>query len=98
MNKKSFWIALLLGAAGGGIAALLYAPQTGVKTRKQLRRGLADAGDALEEAGDYLRKQADRLTKEADKLMEAGKDQVDSAYDSASDYVRSARRSVAKLI
>ena len=98
MNKKGFWIALLLGAAGGSLAALLFAPQTGVKTRKQLKRNLSDAGDTLEEAGDYLRKQAERLTKEADNLLDISKDRADSAYDSAAKYVRSARRSVAKLV
>ena len=36
MRHKEFWIALGVGAAIGGIAALLYAPQTGTATRKKL--------------------------------------------------------------
>jgi gas vesicle protein len=98
MNRKAFWVALGLGALAGGIAALLYAPQTGDKTRKQLKRGLADAGDALEDAGEYLKKQADRLAKEADKLLDAGKDQLDTAVDAASGYVKTAKKQVSRLV
>jgi gas vesicle protein len=101
MRHKEFWIALGVGALAGGVAALLYAPQAGTKTRKQLKRGLLDAGEALEEAGDYLKDQAERLTKEAQKLIDAGKDQFDAAVDTASDYVSAAgkaAKSVQKLM
>ena len=88
MRHKEFWIALGIGAIAGGVAALLYAPQSGVKTRKQLKRGLADAGDALEEAGDYLKKQAaEYLSKEAQKLIDSGKDRFDAVVDTAGDYM-----------
>ena len=86
MKHKEFWIALGVGALGGAVAALLYAPQSGVKTRKKLKRSLADAGEALEEAGDYLKAQAERLSMEAQKLIETGKDQFDAAVDTASGY------------
>ncbi len=98
MGKKEFWIALAIGAAAGGVVALLYAPQSGDKTRKQLKRNLDDAGDALEEAGEYLKKQADRLAKEAEKLMEVGKDQFNDAVEVASDYVATAKKSARKLV
>jgi len=59
MRHKEFWIALGVGAAIGGVAALLYAPQTGTATRKKLKRGLEDLGDTLEDAGEYLKDQAE---------------------------------------
>jgi gas vesicle protein len=98
MRHREFWIALGIGAMAGGIVALLYAPQSGVKTRKQLRRGLDDAGEALEEAADYLKEQAERLTKEAQKLIDTGKDQFNAAVDSASDYASSASKAARKLV
>jgi gas vesicle protein len=98
MRYKEFWIALGVGALVGGIAALLYAPQTGARTRKQLKRGLIDAGEALEEAGDYLKDQAEKLTKEAQKLIETGKDQFDTAVDTAGSYVSTAKKAAAKLM
>ena len=36
--KGSHVAAFLIGAIAGGVAALLYAPQSGKKTRKQIRR------------------------------------------------------------
>lgn len=98
MRHKEFWIALGLGALAGGVAALLYAPQSGAKTRKQLKRGLADAGEALEEAGDYLKKQAEYLSKEAQKLIDNGRKQFDSAVETASDYATTATKAARRLV
>ena len=92
MRNGNFWIALGVGAAIGGIAALLYAPQTGTTTRKKLRRGLEDLGDTLEDAGDYLKDQAERLGKEAQKLIDANKDQFNDAIDAATGVVKSVNK------
>lgn len=86
MRHKDFWIALGLGALAGGIAALLYAPQSGVKTRKQIKRNIADASDALDEATVYLKTQAEHLSEQAQKLIEQGKTQFTSAVDAATEY------------
>ena len=50
MSAKSYWFAFGIGIAAGASIALLYAPQTGAKTRKQLRKGVEDASDYLEDA------------------------------------------------
>jgi len=101
MRHKEFWIALGVGAAIGGVAALLYAPQSGTATRKKLRRGLEDLGETLDDAGEYLQKQAEKLGKEAERLIEASKSQFDDALDVASGVVKSATKtakSVSKLV
>ena len=101
MRHKEFWIALGIGAIAGGIAALLYAPQTGEKTRKQLRRGLEDLGDTLEDSAEYLKKQAETLGKEAQKLIEYSKDKLDDVIDEASDYAKLAQKTakgITKLV
>src|SRR6202789_42465 len=101
MRHKEFWIALGVGASVGGVAASLYAPQTGTVTRKKLKRGLEDLGDTLEDAGEYLKEQAERLGKEAQKLIDASKDQFDDAIDAATGVVKTANkaaRSASKLI
>lgn len=98
MRHKEFWIALSLGALAGAVAALLYAPQSGEKTRKQLKRSLEDAGDALEDAGDYLKTQAERLAKEAQKLVGAGKDQFNDVVETASGYASGVMKSAGKSV
>ena len=99
MRNREFWIALGIGALAGGVAALLYAPQAGEKTRKQLKRGLEDAGDALEEAGDYLKKQAEYLSREAQKLIDSGKDQfLMPPWIRPADYVSTAQKAARKLV
>ena len=69
MNGRSFWLVLGTGVAIGASAALLYAPQSGVVTRRKLRNGIEDAEGYLEGAGDYLKEQAERLSKEAQKAL-----------------------------
>ncbi len=61
MSAKNYWLAFGIGVSAGAAIALLYAPQTGAKTRKQLRKGVEDAGDYLEDAGDYLKAQAEHF-------------------------------------
>jgi gas vesicle protein len=70
MNAGKFWAVFAIGVAAGAAVALTYAPQTGTKTRRQLRRG-------LEDAGDYLKEAADTLSNQAQKYAQRGKDIAD---------------------
>jgi gas vesicle protein len=63
MNAVRYWAVFSLGVAAGAAAALIYAPQTGERTRKQLRRHLEDASDYLKDASDDLGKHANRVYK-----------------------------------
>ena len=98
MNSRNYWLAFGIGVIAGGAVALLYAPQTGARTRKQLRRGVEDAGDYLENAGDYLKTQADRLSAEAQKALERARDQVGTVVDKASNVVSDAVKSAQSLV
>jgi len=61
MSAVRYWAVFSLGVAAGAAAALIYAPQTGEKTRKQLRRHLEDAGDYIKDTTDDLSKHATRI-------------------------------------
>ncbi|MFC6644123.1 YtxH domain-containing protein [Granulicella cerasi] len=98
MRHKEFWVALGIGAIAGGVAALLYAPQSGVQTRKKLKRGIEDLGDTLQDSADYLKKQADSLSKEAQKLIDYTKDQFEDAVDKGQGYIKTANKTISKLV
>jgi gas vesicle protein len=87
MNVLKFWAVFAVGVAAGAAVALIYAPQSGEKTRRQLRRG-------LEDAGDYLKDAADTLSDHAEKYVKRGKDIVDDVVDSASNAVTAAKKVV----
>jgi gas vesicle protein len=61
MSAVRYWAVFSLGVAAGAAAALIYAPQTGEKTRKQLKRHLEDASDYIKDASDDLSKHATRV-------------------------------------
>jgi gas vesicle protein len=63
MNAVRYWAVFSLGVAAGAAAALIYAPQTGEKTRKQLKRHIEDASDYIKDASDDLGKHATRVYK-----------------------------------
>ena len=90
MSAKNYWFAFGIGVTAGAAIALLYAPQTGVKTRRQIRKGVDDASDYLEDAANYLKEQAERLSKEADKAVKRARGPIGNAVDKASDVVQSA--------
>jgi len=85
MNAVKVWAAFMVGVAAGAAVALLYAPQSGEKTRRQLRRN-------LEDAGDYLKDTADTLGEHAEKYIKRGKDAVGEVVDSASSAVNAAKK------
>jgi gas vesicle protein len=85
MNAVKVWAAFIVGVAAGAAVALIYAPQSGEKTRRQLRRG-------LEDAGDYLRDTADTLGEHAEKYVKRGRGIVEDVVDSASNAVTAAKK------
>jgi gas vesicle protein len=87
MNVVKLWAVFAVGVAAGAAVALIYAPQSGEKTRKQLRRG-------LEDAGDYLKDAAEDLGERAEKYVKRGKDVVGDVVDSASNVVSAAKKVV----
>ncbi len=98
MRQRTFWIAFGMGLVVGGAAAILCAPQSGAMTRRRLRRTVEDLSDNLQDAGDYLRDQAERLTKEAQKLINNSKEQLGSAVDTATGYMKTANKAVGKMM
>ena len=98
MSAKNYWFAFGIGVSAGAAIALLYAPQTGIKTRRQLRRGVSDASDYLEDAGDYLKAQAERFSEEAQRAIKRTKGQVDFAVDKAGNVVNSVMKSAQSLV
>lgn len=63
MNAVRFWAVFSLGVAAGAAAALIYAPQSGDKTRKQLKRSFEDASEYVKDTSDDLGKHATRIYK-----------------------------------
>ena len=98
MSKGKYWLAFGIGVVAGAAVALLYAPQTGMKTRRQLRRKIEDAGDYLGDAGEYLKSQAERLSSEAQQTFQRTRDHVEDAVDSVSDFAASAVKQAKSLV
>jgi gas vesicle protein len=98
MSAKNVWIAFGLGVTAGAAVALLYAPQSGVKTRRQLKRNIDDGVDYLEDAAGYLREQAEYLSREAQKTIKRTKGQVEEVVDKATGAVTDAVKSVQALM
>ena len=91
MDTLKFWAVFTVGVAAGATVALIYAPQTGEKTRKQLKR-------KLEDAGDYLTDATDNLGDYADKAVKRGKDKWDDVSDAAGKAANKAVKTVSDLV
>jgi gas vesicle protein len=91
LNALKFWAVFTVGVAAGAIVSLIYAPQTGEKTRKQLKR-------KFEDAGDYLKDTADTLGEHAEKVVKRGKDAWEDVSDAASKAANKAVKTVSDLV
>jgi gas vesicle protein len=98
MSAKGILIAFGLGIAAGATVALLYAPDTGVKTRRKIKRNIDDGVDYLEDAAAYLKEQADYLSKEAQKAIKRTKGQVEGVVDKAAEAVSGAVKGAQSLM
>lgn len=98
MSAKGIWFAFGLGVTAGAAIALLNAPQTGVKTRRQLKKNIDDGVDYLEDAAEYLKEQADYLSKEAQKTIKKSKGQVEEALDKVTDVATGAVKNVQSML
>jgi gas vesicle protein len=87
MNVARYWAVFALGVAAGAAAALIYAPQSGERTRKQLRRHLEDAGDYLKDASGDLSKHASRVYQTTRDVAGDVASRVSSAANTVADKV-----------
>ena len=98
MDRFKFWLAFSVGVAAGASVALLCAPYSGAKTRKQLKRKLYEAGDYLkdqmDDAGDYIKDQASTLGDQATKVYKRGKDAAADYSEDLVDTLQSKVKSV----
>ncbi len=77
---------LLIGLGVGALSALLFAPQSGKATRKQLRRKYEDALDTVED-----------WTEQAGDMWDKGVDYAKDAKDRGAEYVNKAAERVAPM-
>jgi len=98
MSAKGYWLAFLVGVSAGATVALLYAPESGVKTRKRIGRKIEDGVDTLEDAAEYLKEQAENLTKQAQATLKRTQGQVEDVIGKATDAVNGAVKSVHSLM
>jgi len=87
MSTWKFWAAFGVGVAAGAALALIYAPQSGARTRRQIKRAVSDAGD-------YIKETADSVQDFAGKYVKRGKDVVGDVVDSAQNVATAAKRVV----
>ncbi|HZU08773.1 MAG TPA: YtxH domain-containing protein [Pseudacidobacterium sp.] len=91
MNGWKLWAVFAIGVAAGATVALLYAPQSGERTRRQVRR-------KLEDAADYVRDAADTIGERATTAYKAGREAVEDALDSASSVYNTAAKRVQSIV
>jgi gas vesicle protein len=91
MNPAKFWAVFAIGVAAGAAVALLYAPQTGEKTRRQVRR-------RIEDASEYVKDTADTISDRAGKVYKVSKNAVEDAIDSASNVYDAAAKRVQQIV
>ncbi|HRX43634.1 MAG TPA: YtxH domain-containing protein [Candidatus Dojkabacteria bacterium] len=63
-SGDDFFKGLLFGAVIGATAGILLAPQSGVKTREDIKKLALDMGDKAQDLYSYARKQVEKKIKE----------------------------------
>ena len=87
-GEKFVW--LLAGVGLGAGLALLFAPQSGRETRRQLVRMAEDSRDRLTESGQDILDKGKQVMDKGKQVIERGKAVVDEALD----FVERGRRTI----
>ena len=86
-SKAKVFGFFLTGAAVGAVVALLYAPKSGVETRKQIRKFSKKTVHQLDDLQNDLREQ-----------ISDGYQQVVEVFDNAKEYVQEGTNKLQKMI
>lgn len=82
------WITYFVAGIGFGLTAgtligLLYAPQTGRRTRRRMAAAVEDGADYVkskaEDAGDHIQRRASDLCNDAGELLERGREAIEKS-------------------
>lgn len=103
-NVSTNLLFFLAGASLGAVVALLYAPQSGKKTREYISDKAEEGRDFLKEKGKEIREQAEDYVEKSKELvaqqLERGKDlvakqkeQLSAALEAVKDGYKEAKRS-----
>ncbi len=90
-NGVFSFVCFIAGAAIGAGLALLYAPQSGVETRKKIK-------DTSEKVADDVKQQYDKISEEAKKSIESVKVAAEKAINNVKGFVDGAKDSLKKEI
>ena len=100
--EKSSAIALLAGAMLGAGVALLFAPQSGRQTRRDIRQFAEKAGEKVEAAQLELQRSIDNILGDVEEKLQkglaAGMDWTDSKIIDLRRALESGRRSIGREI
>ncbi|MDO8426402.1 MAG: YtxH domain-containing protein [Deltaproteobacteria bacterium] len=94
-NRNAFYAFMLGGVIGAGIA-ILYAPGSGIETRKRVKEGVDDAGDWAKDTFEGTR---DRITEGSDKVRQfvtEKKEDLQSAYEAGKEAFNKGREKLAR--
>ena len=86
-SKSQVFGFFLTGAAVGAVIALLYAPKSGVETRKQVRKFSKKTVHQLDDLQNDFREQ-----------ISDGYQQVMEVFDNAKEYVQEGKDKVRKML
>jgi gas vesicle protein len=99
-DALNFIVGMTLGALVGTTAALLLAPQSGKRTRRQLARKAEELGDtateAFDEAREETRRLADRTARETKRLADRARTRADRTSDRLSEAVDRGRERLSR--
>lgn len=87
MDSWKFWLAFGVGVTAGAAVALLYAPQTGDRTRFRIKSGLDTASERIQSTAADLSAKAEHYGKHAESAIRHGREVVDEAFNRASSLV-----------
>jgi gas vesicle protein len=89
---------LLTGAVVGAAVALLYTPQSGARTRRDIKKVARKTADRLDDLQDGIRSQAADLVGNMTEIVKGGVEKASRGFENAKEYVEDGKSRLGRLI
>lgn len=90
-NKNKFFLGAMIGAIGGAVAGILFAPKSGKETRKVIgdkaKEYAKEGKEILDKSGDIARDKIKEYSKESKEILDKGSDIARGKIKEAADTI-----------
>uniref|UniRef100_A0A7V5XFF3 YtxH domain-containing protein n=1 Tax=Thermodesulfobacterium geofontis TaxID=1295609 RepID=A0A7V5XFF3_9BACT len=97
-EKKTIFLAFLVGFVAGGITALLLAPASGEEVRRKIKDEVERTTEKLKAEAEALKEKAEELSVKAKEVLKTKKEEIKEAIEKGKEAIKEKKEELASKL